>query len=459
MRKLVSAIFTLALLVCFAGVSAQPITPELFRENPDFAGGIYFTYRFEPSEMTPVPKGFKPVYVSHFGRHGSRWHASESTYTRPQKVLNYAAKQGLLTEYGKELQQTIDGIARRAKGRAGELSPQGIAEQRGIAERMYASLPELFKGKGKHVECRSSIVPRCILSMAAFNERLKELNPALDIYRTTNEGCQDFMIPSTGRKHIKNDVRKVTYEPMVEAVKATLPDVLPRIFTCDYARIEQAVGTKPGRFVRSLYDISITLQDTDGDLRIDHLFTPEQRMSIWEPVSADRYATFASSLRWGDAIHYDAAFALEEIVRDADEFFAGGGVPRTAFLRFGHDVTVIALLGAMQIEGKSLRTDDLENLKEQWADFRITRMSTNLQFVFYRNKVGEVIVKLLHNEKECRLPVAGDCAPYYRWEDMRNYFVGRIAEIRSTDMAQILSGKKNDNAPEFEAKNQERVDR
>ena len=56
-----------------------------------------------------------------------------------------------------------------------KISPQGIAEQRGIAERMAASYPSLFEGDDVFVEAYSSIFPRCILTMAAFNQRRKTL--------------------------------------------------------------------------------------------------------------------------------------------------------------------------------------------------------------------------------------------------------------------------------------------
>ena len=67
--------------------SAQSLDAEFFTQNPDAAGGIYYTYRFANPELTDTPKGYKPFYISHFGRHGSRWHASTGVYTYPQDML------------------------------------------------------------------------------------------------------------------------------------------------------------------------------------------------------------------------------------------------------------------------------------------------------------------------------------------------------------------------------------
>ena len=422
-------LFLLAVLGSFSlTLSAQPLDAEFFDKNPDCAGGVYYTYRYQPTELTPVPKGYKPIYISHFGRHGSRWHAAPDNYERSQRFLNKAAAKDVLTPLGEKLQATVDRVADRAHGRMGELSPQGIAEHRGIAERMYRNYPMLFKGKNIHIESRSTNVPRCILSMSAFDTRLKELNPSLDIYATTNDNWHAVLVPSKGRKYSFKEAGK-TPKIMIDSVAASIADdVLARIYKPEFRDAIEAEKSRYNKLVRNLFYLSVIMQDTEGDERINEVFTGEERMKLWEQISRQRYATFANSEEWGDGILYDGSVLLREIVRDADDFLAHGG--RTAFLRFGHDVTVIAALAAMQVEGESARTSFLNpNLKDLWADFRITPMATNLQFIFYRNKAGDVIVKLMHNEQECRLPIASDIAPYYRWKDMRKYFLDRANAI------------------------------
>ena len=138
---------------------------------------------------------------------------------------------------------------------------------------MYRSYPSLFKGKGICIESRSSSVPRCILSMAAFNERLKELNPQLNISRTTNQRCQQYMIPSQGRKNISLDVKKVTRPEMVKAAKMVGEEIAGKIFTCDFQRIADSTFISLSQFTRALYDVVSTMQDTEGDLRLDDVFT------------------------------------------------------------------------------------------------------------------------------------------------------------------------------------------
>lgn len=426
------AIFTL-----FA--SAQTPDAKFFAQNPDAAGGIYYTYRFTNEKSTPTPKGYKPFYISHFGRHGSRWHASEGVYTYPTALLAKAAAEDALTEYGKQVYATVAAIAKRAKGRESELSQQGVAEHRGIAERMFRSFPHLFKGKNAFVESRSSDVPRCILSMAAFNERLKEINPKLKIYRTTNDSVQVFLRPSRGHNSIHREAGKATNRGINAAIAKHIPQIAPRLFTEQFiAKQDSAKFFTP---MRTLFYLSICIQDTEGDVRFHELFTPEERAEIWEQINKHRYALYGASTKWGDVILGDGANLVNEIVRDADELIAAvnsGQQPRTAYLRFGHDYTIISALAAMQVVGKSARLENFDNLKSEWVDFQITPMAANLQWIFYRNKSGDVLMKLLHNETECLLPIQSDTAPYYRWEDVRELFNSRIAEIAALDAVKAL---------------------
>ena len=435
MRQLLTAIFALSTLCA----TAQKLDAEFFDKNPDAAGGIYYTYRYTPSQTTPAPKGYKPFYISHFGRHGSRYHASKGVYEYPQAMLNKAKEQGALTELGEQIQVLVDDIATRARGREAELSVQGVNEHRGIAERMYRSFPTLFKGKNTYIESRSSDYPRCVLSMAAFNERLKELNPKMTIYRTTYDSLQVYLRPSYGRKSIAKEATRVTDKDINAKIAEHLPSIARRLFTEQF--IAEQDSAKLFSAMRTLYYLSICIQDTEGSVRFHNLYTGQERAEIWEQINKHRYALYGASTRWGDAILGDGANLIREVVRDADELIAAvnsGKTPRTAYLRFGHDYTVIAALAVMQVEGRSARVDDLNTLKYQWADFMITPMATNLQWIFYRNKGGEVLVKLLHNEQEVRLPIQSATAPYYRWEDVREAFNARIAEIAELPAVKAL---------------------
>ena len=120
--------------------AAQP-TPAEFAAHPERSAGIYRSYEYLPGPAAPVPAGYEPFYISHYGRHGSRYHSSEKAYDRPLGVLLQASEAGKLTPKGQEVLAKVEALAADAYLRYGDLSPRGTAEHRGIAERMYAGWP------------------------------------------------------------------------------------------------------------------------------------------------------------------------------------------------------------------------------------------------------------------------------------------------------------------------------
>lgn len=69
MRKLLVIIALLSLTVC---AEAQNARQEI-KKNPRVSASGYLAYPGPQHRLTPAPKGYKPFYLSHYGRHGSRY--------------------------------------------------------------------------------------------------------------------------------------------------------------------------------------------------------------------------------------------------------------------------------------------------------------------------------------------------------------------------------------------------
>ncbi|MBP9019730.1 MAG: histidine-type phosphatase, partial [Bacteroidales bacterium] len=165
-------------------------TKEEFLSNIKYASGIYQPYDYVKTAKTPAPKDYAPFYISHYGRHGSRWIQSQETYEYPRSILAKAHNDSKLTQLGESVYQRINTAAQDAWKRYGDLSQLGAKEHRAIAERMFDSFPEVFStrnGKKCTIYSRSTVVPRCILSMAANNEKLKEFNPQIETIREASD--------------------------------------------------------------------------------------------------------------------------------------------------------------------------------------------------------------------------------------------------------------------------------
>ena len=64
--------------------------------------GIFQEYPFADICDTPPPAGYGPFYISHYGRHGSRYLTREANCLAAD-VLEHAAGKGALTDAGLEL--------------------------------------------------------------------------------------------------------------------------------------------------------------------------------------------------------------------------------------------------------------------------------------------------------------------------------------------------------------------
>ena len=118
---------------------------------------------------------------------------------------------------------------------------------------------------------------------------------------------------------------------------------------------------------------------------------------------------------------YYAKALLEDFLTRADRAVEGGAV--SADLRFGHDGNLMTFVSLLQFEGCDVVESDPEKIAQMWPLYRISPMAANIQLVFYRKKAADdVLVKFLYNEREVRIPVESDLAPYYRWNDVRDFY-------------------------------------
>jgi hypothetical protein len=120
-------------------------------------------------------------------------------------------------------------------------------------------------------------------------------------------------------------------------------------------------------------------------------------------------------------------YLLRQLIADADSCI--NLEKPGAQLRFGHETVLLPLVCLIGINGYDLATDNLDELEEKgWWCSSVFPMGANLQFIFYRSSPSDrdVLLKVLLNEQEAKLPIATDCAPYYHWADFRSYCLGKL---------------------------------
>jgi len=403
-----------AVLVMFPVLVKTQTTREEFFSNIQQAGGIYHAYSYVKTRATPAPKGYKPFYISHYGRHGSRWLSSGKYYERPLVVLAEASQAGQLTDLGTSVYNRLTQLAADADRRFGELSALGAIEHKGIAERMFRSFPEVFStkyGRACTIYSRSTVVPRCILSMAANNERLKELNPEITI---TREASNKHTYLNTEYPTAGNDSLYRVCRTFMNNHFDT-PLFLSTLFADTLYAREQVKDAAV--FIFDIFQVAGDLQYLDHlNVTLFDIFSQEDIFTLWQTMNIKRYLDFTNQ-----EARASARGLLKNILDGADGAITYGKL--SADLRFGHDSYLTALLALMNINELYDQSPDPEQIYRVWSDFKVTPMGSNLQLIFYRNsKSGEVIVKILHCEQEAKIPLSTDMAPYYRWKDFEAYY-------------------------------------
>ena len=70
---------------------------QVIKDNPDIAASNYYAYPMPTKKLTPAPAGKRPFYISHYGRHGSRYLDNRKGYDIPYGYLHKGDSLGKLT--------------------------------------------------------------------------------------------------------------------------------------------------------------------------------------------------------------------------------------------------------------------------------------------------------------------------------------------------------------------------
>lgn len=404
--------------------------------NPELAAGLFNPYPdHNIGIISDAPKGYRPFYISHYGRHGSRWLANDREYSNVTKPLERAAKAGKLTDKGRKLLERVMLAREQARGIEGCLSPLGTLQHRGIAERTFANYPDVFANRAE-IDARSTMTVRCVMSMNAFCLRLKELNPDLEIGFEASDRNTAILAHVYGAANevdpaYKDYCRNGEYLRRAHAIvreKMGSEDFLDSLFT-DYVFKNKE---EEMNFIFYLFYLVSDQKNVMPENRMWDIYTPDQL--YWMTV-AENFRGIAKFGGHQGCEKWTLAYAvplLEDIVGRCDNAVAGNG--RAADLRFGHDVVLMALVPLMCLDGYDKVPDDPEKLLAAWNLYDITPMAANMQMVFYRpvrKNDGEVLVKILLNEHEVTLPLKNHNGKYYRWNDVRKLLNDRIKKYKT----------------------------
>ncbi|MCR4860522.1 MAG: histidine phosphatase family protein [Bacteroidales bacterium] len=414
MIKRIAPLFLLFWTLC-AGAQTYDVL-DIVRNDRQKASACEGPYRFDAPALTAAPRGYKPFYISHYGRHGSRYAWDSGTYTRIHDRLLAASGAGVLTERGRQLLADFEDFYRIPLINTGDLVPLGWEQHERIAETMADSFPEVFRTGGE-VHTRVSVSTRALVSMSSFTLALQKRFPKLEItadsYHTN--------LPVTANQSAPRELAKEyagrptlpggeTYAAFA-ARKIDRDGILGRLFT-DRAFFGSEAAEV--RFAVDLFDLWGGYHNYSDSDFLEDLFTPDQRAALWEVTNYRDYIGHGFN-------RYRHIVLLQDFERLADEAIAGGNV--RADLRFGHDHVLNAFYPLLNLDGAAHMPDSADEVKYWFQTYR-TPMASNIQFILYRSRrtPDEILFKVLHNGAEATLPqLTPVSGPYYRWSDFKQW--------------------------------------
>ncbi|MBO7609596.1 MAG: histidine-type phosphatase [Muribaculaceae bacterium] len=427
MKKL-SLLAIFGILSVFMAVNAATPQEEV-TSNYNRSGSNHYAYPIPVDipvpELSAAPAGYEAFYMSHYGRHGSRWLTSSKTYENPVKQLARADSAGVLTLQGQRLLRALRQVKDASWQRAGDLSDVGADQHQAIAVRMVDNFPTIF-ADGANIDARSTVVIRCILSMQNETMILRTRNPRMNI--TTDASYHDMYYMGWGygedtlANHIRDDMKLITdsiYAAEVQPERFLKSIISDSLFAANEINGQQ--------LMRDVFDIAGSLQ---GHYQFDYmnlfyLFTNDEIFHLWRLKNIYWYVNWANCPLNGNRMPFIERALLRDMIAKADEAIDSNNTG--ASLRFGHETCLLPLACLMELDNVNYSTTDLDNLHLYWQDYNIFPKACNIQMVFYRpvSGSGDILVKVLLNEHEATLPITTD-GPYARWDELKAYYQAKL---------------------------------
>ncbi len=390
---------------------------------PERVMGVYLPYPDTVAPAPGAPEGYRTCYISHYGRHGSRYLLDEDQYASVRDVLARAAADGALTPTGRKIHAELLGIYPQFEGRAGMLTGIGAAQHRAIARRMARRHPSAIE-RDAAVKATTSATARTRESMEAFCAQLQLCCPALRITCATDAALNPYSAGSGIATEYDLTVKspEAAWRPEYEAFCRQRIDAegfAARIFSdteyaaglCDLTEFEQGI-----------FRLAIHFRGCGIDADWLRLFTLDELNTLAACDAYTFYMEKGPAAATSDRTWALSAHILDKMLTDAERDLADG---TAASLRFGHDGCIMALLTLMGADGWTAQAATGEEIARAWDVSQIP-MACNLQWVFYRpvSEEGEPLVRVLLNERPLRLPVT-DRAGLCEWSGMKRYLAER----------------------------------
>jgi hypothetical protein len=375
---------------------------------------------------TPAPSGKKPFYINHYGCPGSYYLDKSEYYTETYAVLAKADSLGKLTKLGKDVLRRISMLYQDAEGRYGELTTEGAKQTRSLMKQMVERFPDMFTPKG-YYSVRSIVLNRCIMTMEEALLQLSSMQQPLVARSKASLEELKFMdgIDKELASQRIDSLTRISYDHFT-ALNSNDGRLMESLFN-DQSYVLSNIDA--GKLSKQLYILASDIQHIDiaGLVTLWDIFTPEEIYRHWRKQNAWHYINYGGYTLNGGYQAYMQRAVLRNMIHMGDSVLKRYNP--LMHLRYTNSQVVMSLACLMDLDGYGLHTDNLDSLEHYgWANYRIAPLGGSIEMIHYRKDRDDpdVLVKVLLNGKEARLPIETDCAPYYHWQDVKTYYLRKL---------------------------------
>ena len=440
-----SIIISLALLLPLALCAEITKKEDINKDNLYKFRGSMTQYEDPGVTYSKAPKGFKPFYMSHYGRHGSRYLLNTPQYNDPYTMLKQADEKGVLTDFGKDVLRRIEIMAKDADGHLGDLTIVGQQQHRGIARRMVRNYPEIFN-KNSTIVARSTTSHRVIASMTSALMEFSSILPKMNIDFNDSDFDKGYMNSEDRAINSAKNSRERNAAVNAFNAKHNNPERLmcalftDTTFITRYERRTSSGTTVSNRsddLYTKIYDIAANMGSHSYlGFDLDDVFTYDEWYDCWLQNNLYWFSVSGYHNLTQNVVPYGHATLLQDFLDKADAAIAAG--TPAANLRYGHDTALYPLLCLMEVNDCAYAPDDIEDLATKWVNYDIVHMASNLQLIFFKDKKGTILVRALLDEREAKLPVecykdakGKEYTYFYEWDKVEKYYRDILARWTS----------------------------
>ena len=438
-----SIIVSLALLIPLTLCAEITKKEDINKDNLYKFRGSMTQYEDPGVTYSKAPKGFKPFYMSHYGRHGSRYLLNTPQYNDPYTILQQADDKGVLTDFGKDVLKRIEIMAKDADGHLGDLTIVGQQQHRGIARRMVRNYPEIFN-KNTTIVARSTTSHRVMASMTAAMMEFSSILPKMNIDYNCSDFDRGYMNSEDRAINSAKNSRERNAAVNAFNAKHNNPERLmcalftDTTFITRYQRTSSSgsvsVSDRSDDLYTKIYDIAANMGSHSYlGFDLDDVFTYDEWYDCWLQNNLYWFSVSGYHDLTQNIVPYGHATLLQDFLDKADIALANG--TPAANLRYGHDTALYPLLCLMEVNDCEFAPKDIEDLATKWVNYDIVHMASNLQLIFFKDKNGKILVRALLDEKEAKLPTEcykdakGNEYPYfYEWDKLEKYYRDILAK-------------------------------